>query len=88
MRWARGRLADEYRMDPKKRNMLTLGAVVVLLLAAAGLGMRGWLFPSEPDTLTPELRDEVARMQETAPPPPPEPAKPVFSKGARPVGGS
>lgn len=71
-------------MNPKKRNMLMLGAVVVLLLVAAGLGMRDWLFSSRPDTLPPELREEVNRIQETAPPP--VPATPVFTKGARPAG--
>jgi hypothetical protein len=73
-------------MDQKKKNMLLIGAAVLLLGGALLMGFRNMIFGEGSNLPSAELQAAIDESAKVADPPPAEPQKSPFSKTPKPVG--
>jgi ABC-type lipoprotein release transport system permease subunit len=73
-------------MTPKQRNIVMMGVFVLLVVGAVLALFRDSLFSGSTEAVSPEVQQAMEDAAKNAQPPPAEPLKSNFRKGARAVG--
>lgn len=77
---------SERQMDPKKKNMILIGVVVLLLIGAIGLGFRDTIFGGPPPATSAEVQDAINQSATVVDPVPTEPPRSSFTKAPKKLG--